>query len=173
MNTATTELQEKVDELLLVLQKDLEHIERSIEKLNELRELVIRRDDSGLSTLLEEIRSQSQEYIENQKLREQLRQRIGRILNWPVEQVRLGKLQRMVSGERAIHAEEVRKRLRDMILRLQSERAGTVVLLTDLARFNRMLLNTILETWRGCGITYDASGGTSRNDEVAFMNLRF
>ncbi len=173
MNTTTTELTERVDELLLVLQKDLVHIERSIEKLSELRELVIRRDDSGLNRLLEQIQSQSREYIENQKLREQLRRQIARILGWPVDEVRLGRLQQTVSAEQAIHVGQVRRRLQDVISRLQNEHAGTVMLLADLARFNNMLLNTILETGQACGITYDARGGTSRGGEIAFVNLQF
>ncbi len=172
MNTTTTELQEKVNELLLVLQKDLEHIERSIHELDELRGLVIKRDDSGLSKLLEQIRSRSQEYAANQKLREELRRQIAGILDWPVGEVRLGRLQQEVSAEQKVYVGQVRERLGSMISRMQREHTRTVMLLCDLSRFNSMLLNTILETGRVCGVTYNARGGTSRSGDVAFMNLQ-
>jgi hypothetical protein len=170
---ATVELAEKVDELLLVLRKDLEHIEQSNDNLNVLRELVIRRDDCGLNRLLEQIRSQSQEYVENQKLREQLRQQIARILGWPVGEVRLGRLLQSVSVEQRQRVGQLRNELQNLISRLRSEHSSTVILLADLTRFNNMLLNTILETGKACGITYDARGGTSRSGDIAFMNLQF
>jgi DNA repair exonuclease SbcCD ATPase subunit len=172
MNTVTTELQEKVNELLAVLQKDLEHIERSIGELDELRALVIKRDDSGLSKLLEQIRSRSQEYEANQKLREELRQQIAEILDWPVSEVRLGKLVQEVTAEQRVSVRQMRVRLGGMISRLQREHTSTVMLLSDLSRFNSILLNTILQTGQVCGVTYDARGGTSRSGDVAFMNLQ-
>ncbi len=173
MNTTMTGLAERVDELLFVLQKDIEHIEQSIDNLNKLRELLIKRDDCGLNRLLEEIRSQSQGYVENQKLREQLRMHISGILGWSVDEVRLGRLQQTVSVEQEIRVGQLRSRLQGVISRLQGEHAGTVILLADLTRFNNMLLNTILETGRARGITYDAQGGTSRSGDIAFMNLQF
>jgi hypothetical protein len=173
MNTMKTELAEKVDELLLVLYKDIEHIERSIDELDELRELVIRRDDASLKGLLEQIRLRSQEYVENQKRREQLRRQIAEIISLPVGQVKLGRLQQIVPVERRTDMSQVRKRLRVMVSKLQSEYTGTVMLLADLKRFNGMLLNTIMEAGRVCNVTYDSRGGTSREGDVAFMNLRF
>jgi chromosome segregation ATPase len=172
MKIATTKLQEKVDGLLAVLQKDLEHIERSIGEFDELRALVIKRDDSGLSKLLEQIRSRSQEYAANQRMREELRQQIAEILDCPVGEVRLGRLQQEVSAEQQFPVRQMQKRLRSMISRLQVEHSCTVVLLYDLSRFNSMLLNTILDTGQVCGVTYDARGGASRSGDVAFMNLQ-
>ena len=48
---------DKVDELLAVLDKDIEHIQRSLSRLNELRRLVIKRDDTALGKLLESIQA--------------------------------------------------------------------------------------------------------------------
>jgi hypothetical protein len=172
MNTMTTQLQEKVDELLLVLQKDLEHIERSIVELDELRAFVIKRDDSGLNRLLEQIRSRSQEYEANQKLREELRQQVAKILDWPVGEVRLGRLVQEVSAEQKVNVRQMRERLGGMISRLQREHTSTIILLSELSRFNSILLNTILETGRVCGVTYNARGDASRSGDVAFMNLQ-
>lgn len=173
MNAATTELAQSIDQLLVVLQKDLERIEQSIERLNELRALVIKRDDSGLDRLLEQMRSQSEEYVQNQKLREQLREQIAVILDWPVEQVRLGRLQQILPERQSIQVAQMRERLTKTIARLRTEHAGTALLLADLARFNGILLNWILETGRACGMTYDCRGETSRSRDVAFVNLQF
>jgi hypothetical protein len=173
MNAATNGLTEKVDRLLLVLQKDIKHVQYGIEKLDKLRELLIRRDDVGLGQLLEEMRLQSQEYIENQKLRGELRQQIAAILGWPAEQVRLGRLQEVVPVEQGIFVRQMRRQLKEVISRLKNEYTGTVVLLADLARFNSMLLGAILGTGQSRNITYDAHGGASRSGEVAFVNLQF
>lgn len=170
MNT-TTELSQKIDELLAVLEKDIEHIQHGIEELEELRRFVIKRDDSGLSGMFEQIRSQSQGYIENQKQREQVRSSIARILDWPIEQVRLSQLQRVVSAGQAEQINLTRQRLTEKVSVMKSEHSGTVMLLRDLARFNGMLLNAILENQQSSGTTYNARGGKSRGGEVAFMNL--
>jgi len=173
MNAATSELAEKTEQLLVVLQEDLVCIERSIERLDELRAFVIKRDDSGLNRLLEQIRSQSQEYVQNQKLREQLREQIAATVDWPLEQVRLGRLQQILPGRQSIKVAQMRERLMKMVARLRTEHAATTLLLSDLARFNGMMLNWILETGGVCGTTYDRRGETSRGRDTAFVNLQF
>lgn len=170
--STTTELQEQVNELLAVLHKDVEHIEQSIQHLDELRELVVKRDDSGLNKLLEHIKSRSKEYAANQKLREESRRQIAEILDWPVNEVRLGRLQGEVPAEQQVDVKNMRERLSSAISRLQGEHAATIMLLSDLSRFNRMLLNTILESGQFCDVTYNARGDTSRSGDVTFMNLQ-
>jgi len=170
MNTIT-ELSQKVDELLVILEKDLEHIANGIEELNGLRTLVIKRDDYGLGRLLEQIRSRSGEYTENLKQREQVRSCIARLLDWPVEKVKLRELEKAVSAEQSTRIKRMRQQLTEKVSQMQSGHSGTVMLLRDLARFNGMLLNTILEKGRRSGTIYNAHGGRSRGGEVAFMNL--
>jgi hypothetical protein len=173
MNAATSELAQRINELLPVLQRDLEHIEQSIQRLDELRALVIKRDDSGLCRLLEQIGSQSQECVKNQKLREQLREQIAVILDRPLEQVRLGRLQQILPEPQSIQVAQMRQRLVKMVARLRTEHAATTLLLADLARFNGMLLKWILETGQVCGTTYDCRGETSRSRDTALVNLQF
>ena len=62
MKPATTSIEDKVDELLLVLDEDIRHIQQSLSWLNELRSLIIKRDDASLGKLLELIRSESEGY---------------------------------------------------------------------------------------------------------------
>ena len=53
---------DKVDELLIILDKDAQHIQESLSRLNELRGLVIKRDDAALGKLLGSIQSESNSY---------------------------------------------------------------------------------------------------------------
>jgi hypothetical protein len=55
MKTAMIEIEDKVDQLLAVLDKDIQHIQDTLSTLNELRGLVIKRDDASLHKLLESI----------------------------------------------------------------------------------------------------------------------
>jgi hypothetical protein len=173
MNGTAIGLTELVNELLVVLQKDLEHIEHSTETLEKLRELVVMRDDKNLNKLLDDIRSNSEEYTANEKRRGQLREEIAFELGWPAEEVRLGKLQNVVSAEQSQRVTQMRRQLAQTVSRLQSEHAGTTMLLADLTRFNRMLLNTFLESPNGREVTYDARGTRSTGDRNAFVNMQF
>jgi len=53
---------DKVDELLVILDKDTQQIQESLSRLNELRSLVIKRDDAALGKLLERIQYESDSY---------------------------------------------------------------------------------------------------------------
>jgi hypothetical protein len=173
MNTTTNQLTERVDDLLAILEKDIEHINGSIEKLERMRELVIKRDDSALKKLLEKIRLSSEEYSQNLQLREQSKQQVAENLGCSVEQVRLSRLQMILPVEQSRRVGEVREQLERLVSRLRTEHAGTAVLLADLARFNSILLNTILETGRASGITYNARGDRQKHRDGAFVNLEF
>jgi hypothetical protein len=173
MNTTMTQLSERIDELLRILERDIEHIEQSVEQLDELRTLVIKRNDSGLNELLGQIHVQSQQCAQNQQMREQVRDQIAVALDWPLEHVRLGKLQEVLPEHQAARVAQMRQRVIEAVGRLRREHSGTSMLLADLARFNGMILNWILEAEQGRGVTYDARGGRSRSGNVAFVNLQF
>ena len=62
MKATSISIEDKIDELLAVLDTDIQHIQQSLSYLNELRSLVIKRDDTALGTLLGVIRAGSDSY---------------------------------------------------------------------------------------------------------------
>jgi len=69
-----------LDKLLAVLNKDIQHIQDSLSWLNELRSLVIKRDDVALSKLLQSIRAESDSYVSNERQRQSLRKDLANAL---------------------------------------------------------------------------------------------
>ncbi len=74
MKTAAIEIENKVDELLTVLDRDIRYIRENLSRLNELRSLVVKRDDASLRKLLGSIQSESNSYKDNELKRHLLRE---------------------------------------------------------------------------------------------------
>ena len=72
MKTKEMVIQNKVTELLAVLDKDIEQMGESLSRLNELRTAVIKRNDSLLGKLLENVHTESEAYRNQTSKRKQL-----------------------------------------------------------------------------------------------------
>ena len=172
MNEQTIELSHKAQELLNVLEKDIEHVEQTISRLDELRGFVIKRDEKNLARLLEEIRNEEQEYSSNEKRRCRMRDELAGLLNCTQKELTLTVLsRRMAEPEQSAIAEKQQK-LKALLGSLQSRYVSTAELLSDCARINSHLLKTIFERSRPGLVCYDSSGATSREGGAAFMNMR-
>ena len=102
MNSTTTEIESKVDELLACLDKDSEHIQKSLSQLNTLRGFVIKRDDSGLGKLLKIIQAES-DINRNQELkRERIRKELANALGYNTEQLTLSALEANLSKQKRL-----------------------------------------------------------------------
>jgi hypothetical protein len=172
MNEQTVVLSHKAQELLGVLEQDIEHVERTVSWLNELRGSVIKRDEKNLGLLLEEIRNEGQEYSANEQRRCLIREELAGLLNCTQKELTLTVLGRlMVEPEKSAIAERQQK-LKTLLGRLQMEYVSTVALLSDCARINSLFLKTIFERSRPGLVCYDSAGLPSRESGAAFMNMR-
>jgi len=100
MKTTTIEIEDKVDKLLVVLDSDIRHIRENLSRLNELRGLVIKRDDASLCKLLGTIQSESNSYKDNELKRRLLREELATVWDCGFEQITLSKLEAELSGEK-------------------------------------------------------------------------
>jgi len=173
MKTAVIQIESKVDELLDVLDKDIEHLELSLIWLNELRSHVIKREDVSLSELLGNIKSEARDYSDNEIKRQSIRQELANSLGCKFEEMTLSNLATFLSEEKKSKVEEKRKQLRELALKLKNEHIGTMLLLSDCARFNRKLLNNIFDFKKTETVTYNSNGFTKRQADTNFVNLKF
>ncbi len=164
---------DKVDELLAVLDKDIEHIQRSLSRLNELRRLVIKREDTALGKLLESIQAESDNYRSNELKRQSARKELAIAFGCSLEQMTLSRLEDVLSGEKKAQVSERKAKLRSLTKELKKEHLGTALLLSECARFNHVLLKTILDIGKTEIVHYNCNGATSRQTETAFVNLQF
>ena len=173
MKIISVEMEGRIDELLTVLDADIEQLRRSIDRLNELRALVVRRDDKSLHDLLIAIKTDSQKYRHNESKRQSIRAELAGVLGCSLQQMTLSKLQTIVPEHKSSSISETVTKLRTLSSTLKKEYVATILLLTDCARFNRQLLQCILNRSNGGAVIYNSSGSARRQVDAGFMNLKF
>ncbi|KPK45165.1 MAG: hypothetical protein AMJ65_00725 [Phycisphaerae bacterium SG8_4] len=172
MKTATIEIEEKVDELLVCLEADVRHIQESLSNLNELRSLVIKRDDTALEKLLENIRAESSRYADHESARQSMRKELADILCCSFEQMTLSALKAYLPQAQREQVARVQRQLKALTKELKKEHLRTTLLLSECARFNSLLLRSIFDLGQTGAVYYNSNGAARRQMDTAFMNLQ-
>ena len=172
MKTAVIEIEDRIDELLVCLDKDIEHIQKSLIDLDRLRSLVIKRDDAALSRLLEEIQSESETYKEQESKRQSIRTELAKFFGCAPGEMTLSRLELSVTDQKKSLITQRKATLRELIEKLRKEYFGTAKLLSECARFNNMLLRSIFDLGNPGMVYYNANGTTKKQNESAFVNMK-
>lgn len=173
MKTATIEIEEKVDELLACLDTDVKHIQESLANLNELRSLVIKRDDTALGKLLENIQAGANRYGANESNRQSIRKGLANILGCGIEQMTLSTLVSCLPEAKKELMTQMQTKLRALTAELKKEHFSTAMLLSECSRFNSLLLRSVFDLDQTGAVYYNSNGATKRQVDTAFMNLQF
>jgi hypothetical protein len=163
----------KVDELLVCLDEDIRHIQESLLHLNELRRLVIKRDDAALGKLLESIQAESDRYRPHESRRQSIRKALANALGCDLERVTLSALEASLPEARKDEVTQMKAKLRSLTEELKKEYLSTALLLSECARFNNLLLKSIFDIGKTGAVHYDSNGATRRQIDTAFVNLQF
>jgi hypothetical protein len=172
MKATAISIEDKVDELLLVLDEDIRHIQQSLSRLNELRSLIIKRDDAALGKLLELIRSESEGYRSHELKRQSIRKELASVLGCGPAQMTLSALETSLPKEKKGQVTEKKAKLQSLIKELKKEHLSTALLLSDCARFNRMLLKGVFNLGNTRTVYYGSNGATKQQSDMAFVNLQ-
>jgi hypothetical protein len=164
---------DKIDELLAVLDKDIEHIQDSLLRLDKLRSLLIKPNNGSLDRLLENIQADSDGYAANETKRQSIRRELAATLGCDVEEMTLSKLEAYLPEQKKDQIVEKKIKLRSLTEELKKEHLSTAMLLSDCARFNSLLLKTIFDFGKAGTVYYDSDGSAKRQSDAAFVNLQF
>ena len=159
------EIENYVDEMLDCLDVDIEHIRKNLSRLNEMRELVIKRDDVELRKLLDSIQGESDIYRENETRRLMLRKKIADSLGCGIENITLSKLANRLPENKRNRVIEKKEQLKSLVGNFKKEYAGTIVLVSECARFNKMLLRSIFNHGQTGSVYYGANGTVREHKE--------
>ncbi|MHC4542133.1 MAG: hypothetical protein ACYS74_20505 [Planctomycetota bacterium] len=165
--------EDKVEDLLACLERDSRHIQESLSRLNELRGLVIKRDDVALRRLLENMQAESDRHRNQEQSRQSIRKDLASALGCDVEQMTLSMLEKSLPEAKKERVSRMKAELKSLIEALRKEYLSTVLLLSECSRLNSMLLKTIFNLGRTGEVYYNANGVTKRQTETAFVNLQF
>lgn len=166
-------IQGKIDELLVVLDEDIRHTQQSLSRLDEMRSLVVKRDHAALSKLLVKIEDESGSYSANESKRQSIRKELAVALDCGVEEMTLSRLETVLAGEKKSQVARRRTRLKSLTEELKREQLKTSMLLSDCAKFNGVLLQSVLELGRTGVITYGSDGAARPRNDSAFVSMQF
>jgi hypothetical protein len=172
MKASAVEIEGKVDQLLVCLDKDTQHIQESLLQLDEMRKLVIKRDEAALGKLLESIQADADCYRQHELNRKSIRKELADCLGCGLEQMTLSALQASLPEEKKDQVAQMKTRLRSLCAELKKEYLSTVLLLSECARFNNLLLKSIFDLGKADSIQYNPNGAAKRQIETAFVNLQ-
>ncbi|MHC4740007.1 MAG: flagellar export chaperone FlgN [Planctomycetota bacterium] len=164
---------DKIGELLAILDRDIEHIQDSLLRLDKLRTLLIKPNNESLDRLLENIQADSDSYAANETKRQSIRRELAATLGCDVEQMTLSKLETHLEGQEKDQIVEKKTKLKLLTEELKKEHLSTAMLLSDCARFNSLLLKTIFDFGKAGTVYYNSNGSAKRQSDAAFVNLQF
>lgn len=171
MKATATEIDDKVDKLLTCLDKDSQHIQESLSQLSKLRSYVIKRDDSGLSQLLNIIQAETSSYRNHESNRQTIRKELANALGCNTEQMTLSALEARLPKGKKDQIIKKKAKLMSLINELKKEHLSTILLLSECARFNNLLLKSIFDLGRTGAVYYNSNGATKQQTDMAFVNL--
>jgi hypothetical protein len=173
MRTGVIEIEDKINDLVVCLDKDIEYIQNNLSNLDRLRTLVIKRDDTALNRLLENIQAESEHYKKHELHRQSIRKELAQYFDCTVGEITLSKLASSMTETEKIRIIQQKEKLRVLIKKLRIEYASTATLLTECARFNNVLLKSIFDIGNAEMVYYGANGMTKTRSESAFVNMKF
>jgi len=173
MKAAAASIEDKVDRLLACLDRDVQHMQESLLQLNEMRRLVIKRDEAALGKLLESIQAVSGSYRDHELKRRSIRKELADSLGCDFKQMTLSALQASLPEAKKDLVTQMKEKLRSLSAELKKEYLSTTMLLSECARFNNLLLKGIFDIGKTQTVHYNSNGETSRQIDMAFVNLQF
>lgn len=171
MKTLSLEFDNYIDPLIEVLERDMEHIECSIEVLDQLRGMVIKRDDKSLNLLLEKVRIKTNKYATVENRRQTIRKELARIWGCDVSEMTLTKMIGILSPHRSKQMQETKNKLESLLERFKAEHLSTFKLLTECSRFNEVMLSALLNGKRDES-TYNRQGSMKWQSKQNIVNLQ-
>jgi len=163
----------EINEFLGCLDKDIAHLEEVLLRLDAMRTFVIKRDDVSLGELLESIQSKSQEYQQQESRRELVLAGLAKSLGFGFKKLTLSGLESFLEEEVSGEVAKRHKRLISLVVIVRREYRRTFLLLLECARFNRELLQSILESGEHEGRTYRSDGSAKADLGNGFVDFRF
>jgi hypothetical protein len=172
MKATVVQIEDKVDQLLICLDRDVQHMQESLQQLDEMRRLVIKRDEDALGKLLESIQGASDDYRNQELNRKSIRKELAESLGCDIELMTLSALESCAPETQKKQITQMKAKLRSLSAELKKEYLSTALLLSECARFNNMLLKGILGLGKTESVHYKSNGQTRRNIDTAFVNLQ-
>ncbi len=171
MKTLSLEFDNYIDPLIDVLEQEIEHIESTLQLLDKLRGMVIKRDDKSLNLLLETARIKTEQYAGVENRRQMIRKELARIWGCQTQEMTLTRLIQILPPQRGELIRQTKGKLEHLLSRFQAEHLSTFMLLSECSRFNEIMLSALLNGSQDES-TYNRQGSVNRQRKQSIVNLQ-
>lgn len=159
-----------VDELVKLLDEEIELLETRCAQLAKLSKAMSRRDDETMETLLDDIEKTQELQIRTDSRLHAARHALAESFGWSLEQTRLAKLIEELPDQFASEVDYRRKRIVLLSDQLKRRHMETVVVVTECARVNRLLLESLFPQTQSV-TTYGTQGKSSWQLDVGLVDV--
>lgn len=135
---------EMVEDLLALLGQEIRLLQKRHEQFCELYEVILKRNNERMETLLEEMTRLQQDQADLDGRLQAVRGVLARAIGAPEDAMRLGDLAHHLDPSRAQTLQSLRNQIIQLAEKLERKHLDTAVLLSECARVNRMLLEGLL-----------------------------
>ena len=172
MIAVTPGMQSLIEQLLSLLDEDISVLNLRCSQLESLSQAILHRDDETLDDLLNEMeKAQQVQTITDVKLRA-IRQAIANAVGRDVKELRLSRLIGELTAEQNLALDYRRQQIVLLTEKLRRQHLETAVVLSECARVNRMLLETLFP--EGSTVTtYSTDGANPWRPDVGLVNAEF
>ena len=171
MREIAIDIEDKINELMMVLDIDIAHLQESLLRLSDLRMMVIKRDNDKLRKLLMTIEASTNSHKENEQRRQQICQYLAEAVGIEKKYAALADIEAMIDGPMKLEFNRRRLKLKALAFEVKKDHLSASMLLVDCARVNRMLLDNIFGGGKGREISYSANGSAKRENNINFMSV--
>jgi hypothetical protein len=170
MNKQMT-IESLTDRLLEALDREAAYLSSITDHLATLSRLVLKRDESALNDLLEEVKDETSNRIRNETARGELTAALATVIGCQTSAITLTMLEKHVSRQQELQLQKRGAQLRILVGDLQKQHYSTSMLLCEMIRINRTLLAGI--TGGSNGMTYGRGGQAKWNGTDNILSMRY
>jgi hypothetical protein len=170
-HVSQTILNELTIELFSFLDDSVLSVRQMLDKLNELRAAVVRRDQDTLQQMSDQMPEMTILQDGMQRRQRQICQAFAGPLNCPPEKINVSYLSLFLESSKAGELKTKQRLLQELVGRLSRERLATQLLLRECERLNRMILDGFVgKSNQTC--TYGSGGRVQRQMHCAIVSTR-
>jgi hypothetical protein len=172
MQVLTNEFTNLVDQLLVILDRDIDRLTTTLFMLDDLRGLLIKRDDAALGKLLEDARLENARFSSVERSRQEIRAKLAALADCLPADMTLTALSEILTGQMREDVLKRREELGALVEKMQAEHLNTSMLIGECSRFNRLMLQSLFGG-KGEGTTYSRSGVKHGRGQQNIMNVKY
>ena len=160
-----------IDRLIDAFDKDIKHLDYTLDMLTNIRERVIKRDEDLLKQILGQVKTELENYALKEQVRNQIRAQIASIIGCNPIEANISKITEYANDTQKKVLVDKQSQLRKLVTKLKDEHLSTVMFLQTCAKINEGMLKSMFRNRETA--SYDSRGRTKYSRHGGVVNLQY